>query len=338
VRGLPHVSKVIRKPKGVGLELKNALCCESGVMLCYEMLEGKAAMATKRFCGPSINATTATTLRLVEPWMGKGRLIVGDSWFASVQTALALRARGCFFTGMVKTAHREFPLSFIQKLAFGPQAKRGDSITLTATKAGYKLIAHCWNEPGKEGKPKKALISTCGVTTAVEADKRTRWILNPATAEMDPKILEVPKTDLLRRYFEGAKGIDVFNHCRQGGLRLEALKTKDCWFRVFQCMIGTVETSAFNAMRHFEQDKQAMDHSVFTEELAMELTGFCRDTGEDAPGPSSGKRKRSAGPQAPRKLYHTIVMLKLAPHKAKLIKAASKRGKRGQGHNKCTEC
>ncbi len=68
---------------------------------------------------------------------------------------------------------------------------------------------------------------------------------------MDPKILEVPKTDLLCKYFEGAKGINVFNHSRQGGLQLEGMKTKDCWFRVFQCMIGSVETSAFNAMLYF---------------------------------------------------------------------------------------
>jgi hypothetical protein len=31
-------------------------------------------------------------------------------------------------------------------------------------------------------------------------------------------------------------------------------------------------------------------------------------------------------------------MLKNSAHKAKLIKAAKKRGKRAQGHNKCTEC
>ncbi len=118
VLGLQHISKVICKPKGVGLELKNVLCCISGVMLKYEMLEGKAAMLTKKHCGPGVNTSTVTTKRLVEAWAGKGSHIVGDSWFASVQTAVELMRMGCFFTWMVKTAHREYPLVFIQKHAF----------------------------------------------------------------------------------------------------------------------------------------------------------------------------------------------------------------------------
>ena len=189
------------------------------------MLEGKAVMAVKKFTGPGVNASTATTLCLVEPWAGKGRLIIGNSWFASVQTAVALAKCGCFFTGMVKTAHREFPAQFIQKIAFGLDAQRGDTVTLTATKDCVRLIAHGWNEPGKKDKPKKALVSTCGVTTPIDPDQRVRWILNPLTAEMEKKILEVPITSLLDRYFEGAKGIDVFNHNRQGGLHLEGLRT-----------------------------------------------------------------------------------------------------------------
>jgi hypothetical protein len=338
VRGLPHVSKVARKPKGVGLELKNILDCASGVMLRYEMLEGKAAMAAKKYCAPGVNASTATTKRLVEPWMGKGRIIVGDSWFASVQTAVALFECGCYFTGMVKTAHREFPASFIQKLAFGADAKRGDTVSLTATKQGVKLIAHGWNEPGKKDKPKKALISTCGVTIPVEADQRTRWILNPITAEMEAKILEVPKTALLQEYFQGAKGIDVFNHGRQGGLRIEALRTKDCWFRVFQCMVGTIETSAFNAMRYFEPGCKDLEHGTFTERLASALTGFDEKDEEDAPGPSKRKRRPSSRPQSGGQVKHLILMLKNTAHKKKLIKEGANRGTRVQGHNRCKEC
>ena len=33
VLGLPHKTKIVRKPKGVGLEIRNACCAETGIML-----------------------------------------------------------------------------------------------------------------------------------------------------------------------------------------------------------------------------------------------------------------------------------------------------------------
>ncbi len=103
--GFPHLSKVLLKPKGVGVEVKNTLCCTSCVMVLMEMLEGKAVMANTEFCCPCVNTTTETTLHLVKPWMYKGRHIMVDSWFALVQTAVMLHKHCCFFTGMIKTAH-----------------------------------------------------------------------------------------------------------------------------------------------------------------------------------------------------------------------------------------
>jgi hypothetical protein len=51
-------------------------------------------------------ATTACTLRLVEMLGigGRAHVIVGDSWFASLKTAVALRERGMFFIGQVKVS------------------------------------------------------------------------------------------------------------------------------------------------------------------------------------------------------------------------------------------
>jgi hypothetical protein len=51
-------------------------------------------------------ATTACTLRLVEAAgliaAGIPRIVLGDAWFASVKTALALKTRGLYFIGQVK--------------------------------------------------------------------------------------------------------------------------------------------------------------------------------------------------------------------------------------------
>eukprot|EP00731_Ephydatia_muelleri_P006913 Em0003g1161a len=82
--GLPHVSKIDRKPKGVGTELKDAADAESK------------------------KAGTAQVLRLTKPWHGTGRAVYADSAFASVTTAIACRQKGLHFTGLVKTATTKF--------------------------------------------------------------------------------------------------------------------------------------------------------------------------------------------------------------------------------------
>ena len=82
IDGIPHLTKIIRKPKGVGTEIK---CLADGVvriMLRLEICEGKEAESKKK-CS-HLPAGTAHTLRVSEPWHGTGRIIVADSAFSSV--------------------------------------------------------------------------------------------------------------------------------------------------------------------------------------------------------------------------------------------------------------
>ena len=95
--GMPHVIKIRRKPKETGFEAKTMAD------------EGKEAMAAKEWLAEQ-GATTSTTFRLAKPWHGSGRIITGDSWFASVKTAVPLLKHGFYFLGPVKTAHRKYPI------------------------------------------------------------------------------------------------------------------------------------------------------------------------------------------------------------------------------------
>jgi hypothetical protein len=84
-------------------------------------------MARQKWCR-QYKATSACTVRLLDK-MGtielldlddteryvqneeKKRCVYADSWFASVETALALKTElGLHFTGPIKTAHKYFPL------------------------------------------------------------------------------------------------------------------------------------------------------------------------------------------------------------------------------------
>ena len=84
--GIPHLTKIIRKPKGVGTEIKCVADGLVGIMLRIEICEGKEAESKKKWS--HLPAGTAQTLRLSEPWHGTGRIIVADSAFSSGTTAI----------------------------------------------------------------------------------------------------------------------------------------------------------------------------------------------------------------------------------------------------------
>jgi len=48
--GIQWLVKIIRKPVGIGAEIKNAACALTGVLLYLELQEGKDAMESKEFC------------------------------------------------------------------------------------------------------------------------------------------------------------------------------------------------------------------------------------------------------------------------------------------------
>ena len=64
---MPHVTKIARKPKGVGAELKDAVDSETNIIIRLELQEGAEHMAAKKFPYVFQNKGTAQTLQLTEP-------------------------------------------------------------------------------------------------------------------------------------------------------------------------------------------------------------------------------------------------------------------------------
>jgi hypothetical protein len=86
--GLPHKTKIARKPEGVGAEMKTLACVETGLIIKADLMEGVERNAQKNYADQG--AGTGTSLRLTEAYHRSGRVLIGDSWFASVQTCVAL--------------------------------------------------------------------------------------------------------------------------------------------------------------------------------------------------------------------------------------------------------
>ena len=123
-------------------------------MLFIEIQVGKEAMENKKYCN-IYPKSVALILRLTEFLHGHGHVVHGDSAFASVATCTALLEHSTYFSGFLKTAHKEFPKMFCQ-------AHRQNVMI----QSQYGLLSRCmvlpstsnnghvWNEPGNIGSPK----------------------------------------------------------------------------------------------------------------------------------------------------------------------------------------
>ena len=174
VEGLPHVTKITRKPEGVGAEMKASADGSTGCILRLDLMEGRIRMALAEYVGRYSHGT-AVCLRLCRPYQGSGRIVIGDSAFASVSTLMALKLElGLNFMGCVKSAHTQYPMPYIkawhaQRVA--DAERRGGWITLTSeyTALGfaagplYPMWAVGWHDTMV-----KAFISNVGTTLAAD--------------------------------------------------------------------------------------------------------------------------------------------------------------------------
>ena len=283
VRGCPHVTKIIRKPKGVGMEVKNLADCDTGMFVALEIVAGKEEMR-ERDHARTYGAGTSLLLRLSKNWHGTGRVIVADSAFASVKSAVALKARGLFFMGLVKTAHRKYPKKWAQAV---PITLRGGHKVATATEEGAELRAVSWND-GKKDKSsgeiiRKCIVASCGTTLPSTAHRKRRWRLVNGIDEA--YCVSVPRPHIVAEYFDGAAKIDIHNHLRQGpkGVCLESRRTNRWEIRFWQTWRGFLVVDAFLAYRHFCPGKSQCKMAHFVRVLTQSLLDNTIGCAPDAP-------------------------------------------------------
>lgn len=237
--GAPFVSHEKRKPDNLAIEVKNVADVETGILLQLEFVSNKYEMRTREFV-QQFNAGTGYLLRLCKPYFGSGRTVLGDSYFASVMAAVALRQYGLFFIGNVKIAHRKFPK---QHLLSVPMGDRGSHTALTTTIDNVALRAVAWKD-----RKRFLFVSTCETTLPGEPCRKRRWRNNPDGTTTTffrqrarPKVVEA--------YHNGAQKIDVHNHLRASTHTLR--KTHRWQLRVFQGIVTMCCVDAFLAANKF---------------------------------------------------------------------------------------
>ena len=235
--GMPNVTKIARKPEGVGAEFKSIIDPYTGIILGLELQEGKHAMRAKEKCA-ELGAGAACTWRLTKPWHGSGRTVIGDSWFGSFKCALALMLVGLYCCMMVKTAYKCFPLAFLKAWA-SEEEERVDEEGNPIPWGNHKVLRR--SEPNPNGGPPlvfyalghrdrklKTIITNKGTTLPGEpmSVERSRIITDEEGRPANEYYLKTtPRCKMMELLFEDFSVIDIENHRRQGVLREVLVET-----------------------------------------------------------------------------------------------------------------
>ena len=257
---LPHKTKIMRKPQGIGAELKSLADGESGILLHLELMEGKAANEDKEFCD-RFPSSIALTLRVVKHYFGTGITLHADSAFSSVSTAKALRSRGLHFMGCVKTACKLYPKKFFEEWSRGEDIQRGNHktlksfITLEDNVTVEPIFAVAWKD-----KTTKQIICTRGLASVMgnpSVRHRRRVVETDWGHENDRYDIHIPRPQAIEMFFNCFSNIDVHDHYRQGSLAIEKnWRTQTWWHRLFGTLFGMVCTDAFLGYRLERRNRQ----------------------------------------------------------------------------------
>ncbi|KAF4136960.1 Transposase IS4, partial [Phytophthora infestans] len=216
--GIPHLTKIQRKPEGVGAELKSIGDGDTGILLGLDIMEGAQRQRQKAY-NAEFGEGTAVVLRLAQPYAGSGRTVVADSAFASVKTLVQLNSMmGLYFMGMVKTATREYPMAYLKSWSSVSWPRGSHTVMESSCSNGSKMYALCWNDR----KP-KAIISNRGTTLPGSDSVRARHRRVVEGGEICTERYEkrIPRPYMVELFFRHFSTIDVHDHYRQGSLEME---------------------------------------------------------------------------------------------------------------------
>jgi len=276
--GLPMYVAIDRKPEN-GCEIQNAACGRSGIMLRLHLVTTAADQHANMSAEESqVLHGTAVLQRLVGPWAGSDRIVCADSYFSSVEAALALKGMGLRLIGVVKTAHRRFPMA---SLAARELRARGSWVSMvhTDTSGAPDLMAAMWADRNR-----RFFVATAGSARPGAPCERLRWRQLDGGAER--VAVSVPQPEVAEIYYGCCAQIDRHNRCRQDDLRLEhKLGTHDWSQRVNISLLGVCIVDAW-LLHSGARGPASLKQAAFYEDLASGLIDNTFD--------STGARPRAA--------------------------------------------
>ena len=276
-RGMPGLMTVRRKPTPTGREAHTTACAISGLIVFYEIYEGKARMENKEFVDVA-GKNPAKALRCVKPWFSTGRVVILDSGFASVKCALELMDKGLFMIGNIKSGSKQYP----KELMTTKVPRRGMRYTCTTTAVSRGGLNVSLLAASDMDKQPMALLGTSGTSCDGETlHRRFTTIRTDGTFHVREADLEQMQIhEMYRKYFNA---LDKHNAIRQGGACMESSWLTHRWYiRDFQMLWGISEVNAWLLFKRFRPGNVDLSFTSYRKRLCYQMLRhpkWCQEMG-----------------------------------------------------------
>jgi len=236
--GTAHLTYIPRKPSPLGIMLKTTCCGVSGVMVHMELVEG-ATVDSKKWGHNKFKATTACTLRLVRPWWGTGRVVIGDAWFGSLRTVEELREVGLYSIMCVKQGSAGYPKQVLRECMRERGEQRFFVAYTTFTDGGVLPV---WAGGHMDKQPLMLCAST---GTSLPGPKKVRYRSKLHAGSIVRTRYELEQPSMHATYRAYAPAVDQFNKLAlQPGTLTDIWQTKDTFVRMWAATLSFIESNA----------------------------------------------------------------------------------------------
>ena len=223
--GLPIYVAIDRKPEN-GFEIQNAACGHSGVVIWLKVVKTAEEENGSAVTEDDDNNHGTNVLKfLVEPWVRTDHCVCADSYFASVNAVTVMRTMDLYFIGVVKTATKKFPMSYLSNLEL---VQRGDYKGLVArgTDGQPTMLSFIWMDQDH-----CYFIASVSSLDSGILYSHNRW--HQVSLELDalPENVEltIPQLKAMGVYYWTCSVIDQHNRHRQDNLKTKKKLEKKKW-------------------------------------------------------------------------------------------------------------
>ncbi|GAX16789.1 hypothetical protein FisN_UnNu081 [Fistulifera solaris] len=277
---LPHLQFILRKPKPLGVEYKNAICPKTKMILFQEVQRGKEPMR-KAELSQLIGTNAACAIRLIlgsvycgagshgerSAALDQGRryLATGDSWFGSAKTAECVKLlwpdgngkykidrsrgenpNGHEFIGSVKANSGRFPKKELRSRMKHYPSGSHLVMQCCTPETNIQLVA-----VGYKFNSKTTLCFVMTRNAGQTSPGPKPYVARFNDTYGNVKERRIKRPAVLSEYFADSDAIDSHNHCHQHRLGLEKYwLTQNPWFRNNCTLIGMTAIDAFRAITH----------------------------------------------------------------------------------------
>ena len=245
--GLPMYVAIDRKPEN-GCEIQSSCCATSGIMLRLRLVKSNAVADGLNHDGVlDLNHGTLVLKYLIEPWLHSNRIVCADSYFSSVNAAVELLRCNTKFIGVVKQAHRLFPMEYLRGVQLNDRGLV-KGVFSPADNIGTipSLMAFVWVD-----RDRRYFISSCSNLSQGTPYVRRRWRQIVPGEDAQNVVLQVEQPAAAKIYYKTCGRVDQHNRDCQSTLGLERkLKTHDWAKRVGTSILSMAVVDSWKGYSH----------------------------------------------------------------------------------------